>query len=87
MTQFLKLLSIKNPPIQQVIESEVVPWFMESLQRDDKPALQYEAACALTKISSGTIKHSTVPIFLRMLLSPNDSVREQVVWALGNIAG
>ena len=87
MTQFLKLLSIKNPPIQQVIESEVVPWFMESLQRDDNPALQYEAVCALTNIASGTSKHSTVAIFLRMLLSPNASVREQVVWALGNIAG
>ena len=87
MTQFLKLLSIKNPPIQQVIESEVVPWFMESLQRYGNPAFQYEAACELTNIASGTIEHSAVPIFLRMLLSPDASVREQVVWALGNIAG
>ena len=87
MTQFLKLLSIKNPPIQQVIKSEVVPWFMESLQRDDNPALQYEAACALTNITSGTSEHGAMPIFLRMLLSPNTSVRKQVVWALGNIAG
>ena len=87
MTQFLKLLSIKNPPIQQVIKSEVVPWFMESLQRDDNPALQYEAACALPNIASGTSKHGAVPIFLRMLLSPNASVREQVVCPLGHIAG
>ena len=87
MTQFLKLLSIKNPPIQQVIESGVVPMFVESLQRDDNAALQYEAACALTNIASGTSKHSGVPIFLRILLSPNTSIREQVVWALGNIAG
>merc|ERR1719287_184262 len=28
-----------------------------------------------------------VPIFVRLLLSPNDDVREQAVWALGNIAG
>jgi len=28
-----------------------------------------------------------VPIFVRLLLSSNDDVREQAVWALGNIAG
>jgi importin subunit alpha-1 len=28
-----------------------------------------------------------VPIFCRLLMSPNDDVREQAVWALGNIAG
>ena len=28
-----------------------------------------------------------VPIFVRLLASPNDDVREQAVWALGNIAG
>ena len=87
MTQFLKLLSIKNPPIQQVIDSEVVPWFVESLHKEDNPTLQYEAACALTNSASGTSEHGAVPIFLRLLLSPNASIREQVVWALGNIAG
>jgi hypothetical protein len=28
-----------------------------------------------------------VPIFVRLLSSPNDDVREQAVWALGNVAG
>jgi len=95
VTKIRKMLSIeRNPPIQQVIESGIIPTLISFLKRAENPGLQFEASWALTNVASGTtehtreiINHGAVPVFVELLKSPSDDVREQAVWALGNIAG
>lgn len=90
-----KLLSSdKNPPIDQIIDANMLPVLVNCLTQDEQPSLQFEAAWALTNIASGTTAQTqsvvlagAVPHFLRLLHSPHQNVCEQAVWALGNIIG
>ncbi|KAL5004120.1 hypothetical protein ScPMuIL_017576 [Solemya velum] len=90
-----KLLSSdRNPPIDDLISSGILPILVQCLLKDDNPSLQFEAAWALTNIASGTsaqtqavVNAGAVPLFLRLLHSQHQNVCEQAVWALGNIIG
>jgi len=90
-----KLLSKdRNPPIDELIKSGILPILVECLQFDDNASLQFEAAWALTNIASGS-SHQTQAVvqagavihFMRLLESKHQNVCEQAVWALGNIIG
>lgn len=83
-----------NPPIDELINAGIVPILVDCLDDDLNAALQFEATWALTNIASGTsdqtrevVSKGAVPKFVRLLSSPHEHVREQSVWALGNIIG
>ncbi|KAG8145707.1 hypothetical protein E2320_012202 [Naja naja] len=83
----------KNPPVNQVIESGIIPKLVEFLYYHDTPNLQFESAWALTNVASGTSEQTKAVIdangiqgLVDLLSSPHIYICEQSVWALGNIA-
>lgn len=88
------LSSDRNPPIDDLIQSGILPVLVQCLRNHENPTLQFEAAWALTNIASGTTEQThavvnakAVPLFVQLLVSPHQNVCEQAVWALGNIIG
>ena len=91
-----RLLSVQNvPPVAQV---RAIPGVLnrlcEILKLDAQPDLQFESSWALTNIASGksedtaaVVELGALPVFLNHLILPDPRVREQAIWALGNIAG
>ncbi|KAI9905401.1 hypothetical protein PsorP6_013823 [Peronosclerospora sorghi] len=95
LSKLRRLLALENdPPIQEVVSLGVVPILADFLKQHKRPEVQFDAAWALTNITSGTTAHTEVVIkcgvielLCELLLSPNEDVCGQAVWALGNIAG
>lgn len=94
--QIRKLLSIeKTPPIQSVINAGLVTDLMQLLKdSNNSPKLRFEAAWALTNVASGSSTHTKVvvdeggvEVFVNILATEDGDIKEQAVWALGNIAG
>lgn len=81
--------------IQTIISTpNIVPKLVSFLERDDQRRLQFEATWSLTNIASGTSAHTLHVVragalapLIRLLDSPSVEIREQAVWAIGNIAG
>ena len=90
-----KLLSfVDNPPIQNVIDANLLPVLLSLVGREDFPRLQFEVLWCLTNIASGKSEHvqalidkGAIPIFISLLGSSQQNIVEQTIWALGNIAG
>lgn len=88
-----KVLSMeKSPPVPQVLSANVMDVLVAFLGRNGNPELQFEAAWALTNIASTdftrvVVEFGATPLLVELLRSPNEDVREQCIWCLGNIAG
>jgi hypothetical protein len=95
MVGMRKLLSfVNNPPIQNVIDANLLPILLGLSSRKDIPRLQFEVLWCLTNIASGQSEHvqalidkGAIPIFISLLGSEHGNIVEQSIWALGNIAG
>jgi len=88
------LSSQTEAPIQEVIETGMVPSLVQLMSAVDWPEMQLEATWALSNIASGTTEQTAVvvqdgalPVLVHSLQSFHEDVCEQAVWALGNIAG
>ncbi|XP_047475648.1 importin subunit alpha-3-like isoform X11 [Penaeus chinensis] len=88
------LLSSPRPPLNQLIAAGILPPLVLCMARQDAPELQLESAWAVTNIASGKSKHTNavvdagaIKVLIQLLSSKNTGVREQAVWALGNIVG
>ena len=95
--KFRKLLAHEDihPYLEKIVSSGVLPVFVQLLELDSWPELQFECAWILTNIAAGSqsqtravVESEAVVTLIRLLsASPYKEVREQCVWCLGNIAG
>jgi len=96
-TGLRKILSNGSPPIDKVLATGVLPRLITFLDDSAPSLLQFESCWCISNIASGTPEH-TKQVFehgvmgpLVRFLSPtsgaNEDLKEQCVWAIGNLTG
>ncbi|XP_063844961.1 importin subunit alpha-3-like [Scylla paramamosain] len=89
-----ELLSQPCPPNRQLVEGGVLPLLVRCMDRGESPQLQEASAWVITNIASGRSEHTqavvdagAVGVLVGLVSTGSGDVREQAVWALGNIVG
>ena len=74
VTGFRRLLSRPDPPIQSVIDANILPRLLAFIARVDFPRLQFEALWCLTNVASGNqdqvqvlVEKGAISIFIDLL--------------------
>lgn len=98
----LRMLLSADPAssvLQEALDQGVVPYLVDILAQYSRgdhsdDALLFEAAWALTNLAAGTepqtevvVRAGAIPLFVELLEHPRETLREQALWGLGNIAG
>jgi importin subunit alpha-1 len=95
VVSFRKLLSKYRgvEPIEYVVKANIIPLLIQFLSNSNHPDLQFEASWVLTNITSGkrehtmeVIKYGAAQKLINLLNCDHMKVKEQALWALGNIA-
>ncbi|KAJ6243509.1 importin subunit alpha-4 [Anaeramoeba flamelloides] len=81
-----------NNSIDYLLSFGILPNLIEILDEDEDPGLQYEAACCIANICTGTsgqaemvIQAGCMPILIRLLLSTKQDLQYRAAVALCNI--
>ena len=83
-----------STPIQQTLDSGVLPYLIELVKQDQHPHLKLEATWCLTNIASGDshqvrmlVQKGVIQLFIHLLSKANIAIIEHAIWGLGNLAG
>eukprot|EP00761_Pharyngomonas_kirbyi_P000618 gb/GECH01000618.1/.p1 GENE.gb/GECH01000618.1/~~gb/GECH01000618.1/.p1 ORF type:complete len:267 (+),score=85.24 gb/GECH01000618.1/:1-801(+) len=86
-----KTLCHEEPPIQEVLDAEIIPILIKHINSSDDEN-QLEAAWCLTNIAIGTTEQTqqtldAIPYMINILHGQNTILQEQAVSFLSNVAG
>lgn len=86
-----KQLVFDNPPIKEIISMDIIPRIIDLLKMYSNPDIQVQCAWIITNITASNFDYMdhiypSINLLAQLfLISQHDEVREQCLWALGNI--